>query len=511
MPFIQSFQIVKKELNIRFTDDILHSLTFRLLLFGKRLSQGKKVEIDPIEREVLQTAKEYIAAKKIAIKLSNILKVDIPEDEILYITTHLLSARVNFSEQFTQEESDDLKDVISKMVTDFQQYACVDLPDRDVVEKNLFLHIKPAFYRVKYGLEVENLMVDSIKEKYQDIFNLTKKIMYHLENAVGKPVNDDEVALIAIHFGGWLKREGVKPVVRKKALLVCTTGIGTSRMLQHQLEGLFSTVDIIGCVSLREYENQDYRVDFVISTTPIHKKKHPVFIVHPILSEAEKEGLLKKVNGLVETHRKHLSSIDGLLDIIKRHTDIKDQLSLEKELKQYLYQPHQANINEHKPNLDDLLSEEYIQLVDEVINWKEAIRLAAQPLLHNGVITEDYIQAMIDNVIKAGPYIVIAPKVAIPHAKPDDGVKRLGMSLLRIKQGVSFSKSESHHVQLVIVLAAIDGDKHLTSLSQLTSMFSEPKNIERVISAKNIKDIMDLIVTYSIKRRNNFANEHFNT
>jgi mannitol operon transcriptional antiterminator len=489
----------EKELNIRFTDDILHSLTFRLLLFGRRLSQGKNVEIDPVEKEVLQATKEFQAAIKISHELSRILKIDVPEDEVFYITTHLLSARVNFSEKLFQEESDDLKEVISKMVTDFQKYACVVLPERDVVEKNLLMHIKPAFYRVKYGLEVENLMADSIKEKYYDIFNLTKMVIHHLENAVGKPINDDEIAFIAMHFGGWLKREGLKPIIRKKALLVCTTGIGTSRMLEHQLEGLFSTVDIIGSVSLREYEEQEFDADFVISTTPIQHKKHPVFIVHPILSEAEKEGLLKKVNGLLETDTRNPSSIEGLIDIIKKHAEINNLQNLEQDIKQYLYQPKQGFKAKNKPDLHELLKEEYIQLAEAVTDWKEAIRLAAQPLLQSEAITEEYITAMIDNVIKTGPYIVVAPKVAIPHAKPEDGVKKLGMSLLRLNQGISFSESKKHQVQLVIVLAAIDRDKHLKSLSQLTTMFSNQQNIERVISAQHINQITELISEYSAK------------
>jgi mannitol operon transcriptional antiterminator len=491
----------EKELNIRFTDDILHSLTFRLLLFGRRISQGKSVQINHIEKEVLQTTKEFKAAKTISNELSEILNIDFPEDEVFYITTHLLSARVNFSEQPFQEESEDLKDAISDMVTDFQKYACVFLPEHDEVEKNLLLHIKPAFYRVKYGLEVENLMVDAIKEKYHDIFNLTKKVIHHLEKVVGKPINDDEIAFIAMHFGGWLKREGLKPVIRKKALLVCTTGIGTSRMLQHQLEGLFSTVDIVGSVSLREYEEQEYVVDFVISTTPIHKKKHPVFNVHPILSEAEKEGLLKKVNGLLDTDSRHPSSVEALIDIISRHAEINDQHNLEQELKQYLYQPQQGYKTKRKPNLSELLIEENIQLIDEVTDWKEGIRLAAQPLLQNGAITEEYITAMIDNVIKTGPYIVIAPKIAVPHAKPEDGVKKLGISLLRLKQSVPFSKSERHQVHLVIVLAAIDSDMHLKALSQLTTMFSESQNIEHVILAKNKNDIIKIILEYSSREK----------
>lgn len=89
------------------------------------------------------------------------------------------------------------------------------------------------------------------------------------------------MAYLAMHFGGWMRREGSQPPPRKKALIVCGNGISTSRILQLQLEHLLSTVDIVAVTSLREYESSAYDVDFVISTAPIKKKDNKVFIVIP--------------------------------------------------------------------------------------------------------------------------------------------------------------------------------------------------------------------------------------
>ncbi|TWT13320.1 BglG family transcription antiterminator [Planomicrobium sp. CPCC 101079] len=490
----------EQELNVQFTDEFLHSFSFRLLLFGRRLAQGQKVEVDEIEKKVLSDLKEYKAAQKISEELTLILEVEFPEDEIFYITKHLLSSRVQFSElrleSGSNQDSKILAKIVSDMVTDFQKYACILFENRQEVEANLLLHVKPAYYRVLYGIEAEDSMTDSIKEKYPDIFQLSKKVSIHLERATEKPINDNEIALIAAHFGGWLERTGVKPASRKKALLVCTSGVGTSRLLQHQLEELFSTVDIIGCVSMRDYEKDQSDADFIISTIPIAEKERPVFVVNPILAEAEKESLLKKVNALMETVPQPRSSVEAVLDIVRNYADIKDIQNLERELRQYFYQP-QRTAEATKPELGALLRKEHIQTVKAIADWREGIRQAAAPLLKGDFISEGYVQAMVHAVDTMGPYIVISPKVAIPHARPQDGVKKIGMSLLRVEQGISFSNQEKHLVHLIIVLAAIDGDSHLKALGQLVKILNDAEVKEGFLAANSPDEIHGLLLAHS--------------
>ncbi|WP_040203507.1 BglG family transcription antiterminator [Neobacillus jeddahensis] len=490
----------EQELNLQYTDEFLFSLAVRLLLFCRRVSDGKKIAIDRFEKEVLQETKQYRAAQKIGEKLSRLFTIEFPEDEIFYITKHLLSSRVQFSEEppliHLQDDAYILAKVVTNMVTDFQRYACVFFENRQEIEKNLLLHVKPAYYRITYGLEFESDMTESIKGKYQDIFLLTSKTITHLEAVVEKKVNEHEIALIAMHFGGWMQKAGAKPADRKRALLVCTNGVGTSRLLLHQLEGLFSTVDLIGSVSLREYEkNHYYDVDFILSTIPLEGKEHPVFVVSPILTEAEKESLLKKVIGISATESKSSGSIDALMEIIRKHATVLDQEGLQQDLKQYLSKPEKVGMEVRKPSLKEILPVGSIQLKSEVSGWEEAIRKAAAPLLAAGSITESYIQAMIDNIVKMGPYVVIAPQVAIPHARPEDGVNRLSMSLLKLTKGVSFSEMAQQDIHLVIVLAAVDGEAHLTALSQLTDLLSDEGRFTKLIEAETAAEMFEIIRT----------------
>ncbi|MGV2488143.1 UNVERIFIED_CONTAM: transcription antiterminator, partial [Bacillus mycoides] len=383
--------------------------------------------------------------------------VDFPIDEIYYITTHLLGAKVNAQQKdFEKSEIDGIHSMVGYMIKDFQHYACVIFQDFKGLASDLYLHMKPAYYRVKYGIEIENPLLYTIQQNYEEVYTLTKKVIHHFEEYVGKIISDDEMAYITMHFGAWMRKEGIVPSPRKTALLVCPNGIGTSRMLQYQLEQVFSSVDILKAISKREYESNTFDVDCIITTTELEKGKIPIFMVNPILTDSEKASLLRKVNVALYGENQN-DSVDMMMGIIQKYTDILDEKSLKNELREFMSGPvHIDKEEKYKPMLNELLTREFIELENHVETWEEAIRVASEPLLQSGHISEEYISEMIANVKKLGPYIVIAPKIAIPHARPEAGVKKLGMSLLQLKEGVLFSEKQEHAVNLIIVLAAID-------------------------------------------------------
>ena len=74
--------------------------------------------------------------------------------------------------------------------------------------------------------------------------------------------------------------------------------------------------------------------------------------------------------------------------------------------------------------LRNLLTEKTIQLNVEAKNWEQAVRMGGQLLIDNGFVESRYVDAMVKAVKEMGPYIVIAPGIAMPHARPEEGVKR---------------------------------------------------------------------------------------
>ncbi|MDN3017945.1 BglG family transcription antiterminator [Paenibacillus sp. BSR1-1] len=486
----------ERKFQIEFTDEILNQLVVWFYLFSRRIRQEQYVGIDPVEKEVINSTEAFKGAKTLCSNLTREMNMTIPEVEVYYMAKYLLSAKVNYDLNpiYENDEMRSLCHVVEKMVSDFQLYAAVNFSEKEQMIKNLFVHLKPAYYRLRYGIKIENILQNSVEENYPEVFRLTRKVIHHFESLVKQPVTDSEIAYIAMHFGGWLRREGITlSSIRKKLLIVCTSGLGTSRILESQLAGLFSNVDIVGAVSLREYEKQDLAVDFIVSTVPLPDKGIPIFVAKPILDNKDKERLLRKINSLNnEAQTEQLYSVDTLMDMVKRFAMVEDEEALKQELRRYLHSPIAIENEKRKPSLADLLDSEKINTVGQVSDWMEAIKLAALPLLDLEYINMNYVEKMIDNVLKLGPYIVISEQFALPHAAPADGVKKTGMSMLFLEKPVDLM---GESVRIFVVLASWDNEQHLKALGQLTKLLKESR--KEMLSAKSKEQILKLLESYS--------------
>ncbi|WP_213996414.1 PTS sugar transporter subunit IIA, partial [Tepidanaerobacter syntrophicus] len=123
----------------------------------------------------------------------------------------------------------------------------------------------------------------------------------------------------------------------------------------------------------------------------------------------------------------------------------------------------------------------------------EAIRKGGEVLVREGFVEPRYVDAMIKNVKELGPYIVIAPGIAMPHARPEDGVKKVCMSLVTLKEPVEFGNATNDPVRIVVSLGAADNTNHIKALSELSDFLDSKENIEKLLMCNNIKEVLELI------------------
>jgi PTS system ascorbate-specific IIA component len=125
--------------------------------------------------------------------------------------------------------------------------------------------------------------------------------------------------------------------------------------------------------------------------------------------------------------------------------------------------------------IQKLFTDQTVAVDIEVKNWEEAVRYGGKMLVDAGNTDRKYIDAMVKNIQKMGQYIVIAPGLAMPHARPEYGVKKIGMSLVRLKNPVPFGNEEYDPVDILIFICAIDQTTHITALAELMVLIEDEK------------------------------------
>lgn len=143
--------------------------------------------------------------------------------------------------------------------------------------------------------------------------------------------------------------------------------------------------------------------------------------------------------------------------------------------------------------MKNMLSIDNIRIYDHAENWVDAITKAVSPLVENGFVEARYIQGIIDNTNLFGPYYVLAPDIALPHARPEQGVikKQLGVTLL--KNPVKFSEG-GYDVRLLITLAASDNQGHLEALQQLSEIMMDEERMKQILKAETSEEILGLFL-----------------
>ncbi|MCU6366980.1 PTS sugar transporter subunit IIA [Enterobacter quasiroggenkampii] len=134
-----------------------------------------------------------------------------------------------------------------------------------------------------------------------------------------------------------------------------------------------------------------------------------------------------------------------------------------------------------------------ITLQESVEDWPQALELCAKPLLDLQVIEPEYVTAIIQQHHTLGPYYVLAPGLAMPHARPEEGAKGLGLSLLKLKQGVSFGAGEFDPVDVIIMLAAPDKNSHIEMISSLAELFSSDTDMTELHQVNTLEEIKTII------------------
>ena len=440
-------------------------------------------------------------AKGMIDQIQQFIVKEIPDTEIYYVASVL--NRMKYIKKTTSNKEIVKMQVITRnFIEKISKDIHRNLQGDYIFYENLINHLESTFSTLGDRFAI-NSVVDEILQRYPEVKQATDRNVYVFEEYVGRKLSEEEIAYIVVHICAAIERNK-NETVRYSVVLVCNGGIGTSQLLLARLEKFFH-LDVIDIIPAHDIENMNMDdVDAVISTISLEGKGIEYIQVDPLLTDEDCIRVgekLSKIHPKVseketisEENQDSLKSLETIKDILEED---EEEIAIGK-IKSVIESFFQKK---EETTLSDLLPAQAIQIGVECSDWKGAIEASAKYLLKNGAINENYIKAMIKNVMENGPYIVVAPGFALPHEALNAGASKVGMSLIRLKTPVPFGKKEMDPIEWVCCLSAINKETHLKAMFQLVNLFYNQSFRKQIKECKTGEEIYKIIEQFEYEMR----------
>ncbi|QUY65050.1 transcription antiterminator [Helcococcus kunzii] len=442
------YNIIVKNINnsdVKLSDFALNNLVIHIAIAIRRIEINQYFE-KKLNNEFTHTS-EFEIAKKIVNDIEREFSLDFPIDEVYYITMHLLGTKLILNKNVkTISSKDDIKilDLATKMIKAVDKEMRVNLIKDPELFNSIVQHLKPSIYRYNNNMNIRNPLLSSIKANYPSAFDAAKIASKVIEEELGIKFNEDELGYIAIHLGAAIERDKLNYKIAR-TLLVCTTGLGSSKLLKYKLESRFS--DKIEIVDTTEFYNIDkYRdksLDLVISTVPFKSQLDvPVIYITDILGDTS------------------FGEIDNFINNFNMSKDF-----------EFL------NMNDIYLDLDFSTKEEVLKyLTDEIVKKGKT-----PESLYESIMEREHIATT-----------SFGNNVAIPH--PIEPIaKETFITIGILKNPIIWSDKK---VQLIIVLnvAKNTAQNYDSMYKLLLQIIDNDKDVKDLINSNSAKELYDKIV-----------------
>lgn len=363
----------------------------------------------------------------------------------------------------------------------------------EILCENLYKHMTALIIRIKHRIQVTNPLKENIRANYRPIYEAVELFVPTIEEVIGGEIIEDELAFLVIHFSTVASTIKQNVMYMYKSVVVCHHGLATGNLLAENLKEKFPQIEVVAVLSSKEAELVDkLDVDLIFSTFQLSDQNKPLLVLEPILTDANRPIIAEflnahqKVQRLIPTESGQTELFTDVLRIVEESGGKIDR-PIYTKLETLFEQNHlEINKREIQPMLKDILTDNHILIQEHVDNWQEAIERVAKPLLKENIVESSYVDAMVRAVEEYGAYIVIGKHLALAHARPEDGVNKLGVSVATIRQPVDFGNEEMDPVKIIFCLAAVDSYSHLTIMKELIELINDETKLTRLIESPNV-------------------------
>ncbi|MEC3885636.1 BglG family transcription antiterminator [Halobacillus sp. HZG1] len=469
---------LRNDLSYPLADSAYIALVVHLALAIERMQQGEKIHIDDTQLEKLRSTKEYSFAEGLIAQLAGEFQLSIPEAETGYITMHLMGAKARYNRDSLLEESSmSIAFKAKQLIAKVSRRVGMDFNKYDRLMNDLVVHLKPSVYRLQHNMEIENSFTDQMEEDYPVLFEEVQKSIQEVFPELQFP--REETAFVVMHFASaLLNMEGVAGI---HVLVVCSSGIGTAKILAAKLQKKFNEIEQIEHHSLFDLKGMDIsQYDLIVSTIPLADVESYVQVspvlpqkdIHKIEHAIRRVRVTKQLKKPVET----------------QPNENKESLQVIKD-KVRAYERYASNIGKV---LDHLLVTNI-----GAAHVESALDEAVHLLKENGTVIA--VNPIVNHLLereKAGGLGIPDTRLALYHAR-SSSIEQPSFSvhILREPLKVLGMDGEEMPIKTMLLMIAPEAPSQegLETLSLISSLIIEDAECTTILESENEENILHYI------------------
>lgn len=303
------------------SDESYLSLVVDIAITLERIRSNKPLDalISKTDDKSIQDAKHL---------LSKCLQMDqesLDDNEISYVASFLENSRHGEYHGLADADMMRAKSIAKQITEEIEKSMGLRFNDYSLLD-GLTIHLRSALKRIEQGQKIQNPLIDFIKNDYEDLYQRVSKAMDKICNI--KEGYEEEIGYLVLHFGAALLKYEDKQ--NYKALVICSSGIGTSKMLITklqkkipQLKTLISS-SVFSAINTSDHD----RYDIVLSTIELGKVDFDYLLISPILLDSDITKIQQYLQLRSTSKLKPQESIISLTDAMDHYKNMNTVLEL---------------------------------------------------------------------------------------------------------------------------------------------------------------------------------------
>ncbi|MDR9362684.1 MAG: PTS sugar transporter subunit IIA [Microbacteriaceae bacterium] len=146
-------------------------------------------------------------------------------------------------------------------------------------------------------------------------------------------------------------------------------------------------------------------------------------------------------------------------------------------------------------NLNDFIPDGCIQ-ISQANSFLEASSKAALLLEQAGVVKAGYEAEVIQIIKENGPYMVLAPQVAIVHGRPSEGTDKTAAAVFISESELISGSEKNDPVRVIFAISATSNEEHIEMLKTLALFLTNSGVVEKMQQCSTVSEVRDIFSQY---------------